>query len=72
MLYCSPALRGNDTLPKSGGTIKIWLLELFLVSQVILIQLLLDLEAKIYISFDLWSSPNHYLMLGIVCHFIDR
>lgn len=72
VLYCSPALRGNDTLPKSGATIKTWLLEYFLLSQLVLIQLLLESGAKIHISFDLWSSPNHYSMLGIVCHFIDR
>ena len=40
MLYSSPALRGNDTLPKSGTTIKTWMLELFLLSQAILITLL--------------------------------
>ena len=37
-----------------------------------LIQLLLEVGSKIHISFDLWSSPNHYSMLGIVCYFIDR
>jgi hypothetical protein len=26
----------------------------------------------IHLSFDLWSSPNKYAFLGIVCHFIDR
>ena len=71
MLYSSPALRNNDTLPKSGVSIKTWLIELFILSQVILIALLYQSEAKIYISFDLWSSPNHYSMLGIVGHFID-
>jgi hypothetical protein len=71
MLYSSPALRGNDTLPKSGTTVKIWLLELFLLSQVILIALLYQSGAKVHISFDLWSSPNHYSILGIIGHFID-
>jgi hypothetical protein len=72
MLYCSPALRGNDTLPKSSTSVKTWLLEYFLLSQLVLIQLLLVSGAKVHISFDLWSSANHYSMLGIVCHFIDR
>ena len=72
ILYCSLALRNNDTLPKSSNSVKTWLVELFFVSQLILIQLLLDSGAKIYMSFNLWSSLNHYLILGIVYHFIDR
>jgi len=31
MLYSSPALRNNDTLPKSGASIKTWLIELLYV-----------------------------------------
>jgi hypothetical protein len=72
MLYCSPALQGNDILPKSGTSVKTWLLEYFLLSQLVLIQLLLDSSTKVHISFDLWSSINHYSMLGIIGHFIDR
>ena len=72
MLYASPHLRGNDTLCKSHTTIKSWLIALFLASQVILLKLLFECDAQIHISFDLWSSPNHYSMLGVVCHFIDR
>jgi hypothetical protein len=71
LLYSSPQLRGNDTLPKSGNSIKTWLLELFLLSQLVLIKLLYDSRAKIHISFDLWSLPNHFSMLGIIGHFID-
>jgi hypothetical protein len=40
MLYLSLALRNNNTLPKSGTTIKTWMLELFLLSQAMLIALL--------------------------------
>jgi hypothetical protein len=72
MLYSSPALRNNNTLPKSGITVKTWLLELFLLSQVLLIALMYQSGAKVHLSFDLWSSPNHYSMLGIIGHFIDH
>jgi hypothetical protein len=71
LLYSSPQLRYNDILPKSSTTIKMWLLELFLLSQALLIKLLLTSGTKIHISFDLWSSPNHFSILGIVGHFID-
>ena len=52
-LYASPPLRGNDILPKSGNTIKAWLLELYITCQVILIKLLLESNCQVYISFDL-------------------
>ena len=41
-------------------------------SQVTLIALLLESGAIVHISLDLWSSPNGYSMLGVICHFIDR
>jgi hypothetical protein len=72
MLYCCPHLRGNDTLPKSSTTVRAWLLEMFIASQVILVKLLFESNCQVHVSFDLWSSPNYYSMLGIVCHFIDR
>lgn len=36
-----------------------------------LIKLLYNSEAKVYISFDLWSSLNHFSMLGIIDYFIN-
>jgi hypothetical protein len=71
MLYTCPNLRGNDTLATSGSTVKVWLLELFISYQIILVALLLKSKSRIHLSFDLWSAPNHYSMLGIVCHFVD-
>ena len=45
---------------------------MFIVFRVVLVALLLNLHAKVYISFDLWTSPNRYFMLGLVCHFINQ
>jgi hypothetical protein len=53
ILYYSPTLRGNNTLLKSSTSVKTWLLEYFLLSQLLLIQLLLESSAKVHISFDL-------------------
>ncbi len=72
MLYASPALRGTDFLCKSGNTVKEWLIQMFIVSQVMLLSLLLTSETSIHLSFDLWTSPNNYSVLGLVCHFIDK
>jgi hypothetical protein len=53
MLYASLYLRDNDTLPKSGNTVKEWIIELFLVSQVVLVIYLAIFSAQINLSFDL-------------------
>jgi hypothetical protein len=59
MLYSSSPLRGmtpertNDILPKSHSSIQKWLVELFLVSQAILIAFLAESEVLVHISFDL-------------------
>jgi len=46
-------LRRNDTLLKSNNTIKILLLQMFIIFRVILVALLLNSHAKVHISFDL-------------------
>lgn len=72
MLYAAPRLRGNDALPRSGTTIKLWMLELFVLQQAFLVAFMLDSGSQVHLSFDLWTSPNHYCMLGVVAHFIDQ
>lgn len=71
-LYAAPRLRGNDYLPKSGSTVKAWMLELFLLQQAFLIIFMTQTASQIHLSFDLWTSSNHYCMLGVVAHFIDK
>jgi hypothetical protein len=29
-------------------------------------------NSKIHFSFDLWTSPNHLALLGIVAYYIDQ
>lgn len=72
MEYASPSLRNNDTLPRSGSTTKLLMLELFKLCQAVLIQSLIASNCQLHLSFDLWTSPNNYSMLGIVGHFIDN
>jgi hypothetical protein len=40
LLYCSPHLRRNDALPKSGTSIKNWMVELFILHQAFMVVLL--------------------------------
>ena len=72
ILYSSPTLCGNDTMPQSGSTVKIWLVELFLKLQIIIISFLAKCDSMIHLSFDLWTALNNYSMLGIFYHFIDK
>jgi hypothetical protein len=37
-----------------------------------LISILQTCSTSIHLSFDLWTSPNKYAMLGIICHFINN
>jgi hypothetical protein len=34
--------------------------------------MLQSIDTAVHLSFDLWTSPNKYAFLGVVCHFIDR
>jgi hypothetical protein len=72
MDYASPALRCNDVLPASGVTVRSLTMKLFLLYQATIITLLSTCATLIHISFDLWTSPNKYSMLGIVCHYTDK
>lgn len=72
MDYASPVLRCNDVLPTTGATIRSLTMELFFLYQASIITLLSTCDALIHISFDLWTSPNKYSMLGIVSHFTDK
>jgi hypothetical protein len=71
MLYASPHLRHDSTLLKSGGSISLSLVTAFLACQTIFISMLQSCGTTVHLSFDLWTSPNKYAFLGVVCHFID-
>jgi hypothetical protein len=71
MLYSSPHLRVDNTLLRSAASISTSLVATFLACQLILISMLQACSTSIHLSFDLWTSPNKYAFLGIVCYFID-
>ena len=57
-------------LPRSGSTIKNWVVDEFeKVKNEVRVQLL-HAQSKVHISFDLWSSPSGYSLCGIVAHFV--
>ena len=58
------------TLPRSGSTIRSWILERFAQAKIVILK---NLEGAnvVHFSFDLWSSPNHRAFLGVVAHWVD-
>jgi hypothetical protein len=53
---------------QKGDTVRSWTMQRFNAAQQEVKQQLLDAVSKIYISCDLWSSPNGYAFLGVVAH----
>ena len=60
-----------EHIPKSHTTMRNWVVDAWKQRQEQLKKELASARSNIHISFDLWSSPNHYAMLGVVFHWID-
>ena len=65
-----PSIR--NLLPLVCNTIHGWIIEAFTARKGRLKQRLVKSNSMIHFSFDLWTSPNHLALLGIVVHFIDE
>ena len=60
----------SRTLPKSGDTVRSWIMQAYEKYKAVLITQL-QCIISVHISFDLWTSPNHMTFMGIVGHWID-
>jgi hypothetical protein len=60
-----------SALPRSGNTVRAWLLTLFKEKQEYLRQSLAQAQSRVHNSFDLWSSGNVKAYLGLVGHWIS-
>jgi len=60
----------SKSLPKSGNTVRAWTMQLFSEQKRALIRLL-ESPHVVHFTFDLWSSPNHLAILGLVAHWIN-
>lgn len=61
----------ESILPKASKTIRGWIIAAFEARKLVLKEDLHKSISKIHFSFDLWTSPNHLALLGIVAHYID-
>ncbi|KAA8623773.1 Dimer-Tnp-hAT domain-containing protein [Pyrenophora tritici-repentis] len=64
LLFLNPALLNH--LPKAAKTIRSWVMNAFISKKQQLREDLHYSRSRISISFDLWTSPNPYAILGVV------
>lgn len=59
-------------LPSAAETLRSYVEEMFTARKEVLKTALANSPSLIHFSFDLWSSPNHLALLGVVAHYIDE
>lgn len=59
-------------LPQSHTTVSSWIQQLYEVKKSDVRELLAGTDARINISFDLWTSDNHLPLAAIIAHFIGK
>lgn len=62
----------EDILPKCSKTLRSLVILHFEQRKEVLKGILRRSKSQIHFSFDLWTSPNHLALLGIVAHWIDE
>jgi len=65
-----PSLGQSKLLPRKD-TMRTWIIDAFEVRKKRMGTMLQESKSKIHFSFDLWTSPKHLALLGIVAHFVD-
>lgn len=69
LLFLNPALLHH--LPRAAKTIRGWVMDAFLSKKQRLREDIQRSRSRISISFDLWTSPNPYAIVGVVAMWID-
>ena len=62
----------QEVLPHSGDTVRAWMKAEFEAEKELLRAELARSPYKKHLTFDLWTSPNQYALLGITVHFVDQ
>lgn len=68
LFWCAPGL--EKYLPKAANTIRSWVVMAFEERKERIKQEMREAHSRVHISFDLWSSPNHKAIIGVVAHYI--
>lgn len=59
-------------LPLASDTIRRWVMDAFAKRKQRLIADIGRSQSRVHFSFDLWTSPNHLALMGVVGHYIDH
>ena len=73
-LFLSSSSPTNEILfylPTSNSTLRNWIENEFEKAKNKIKYILRKNREKIHISFDIWTFPNDYVLVGIVSHFVD-
>ena len=71
-LLCTLYPMINKILPRSGNTIRNWVIEAYKTHKEKQKVFISKAKSKINFSFDLWTSPNNLALIGMVAHYIDE
>lgn len=69
LFFLNPSLMNH--LPKAARTIRSWVMNAFTSKKEQLKEDLHHARSRVSISFDLWTSPNPYAILGVIAMWID-
>jgi len=59
-------------LPASSATSRAWVIRSYGYKRKPIEKSLANSRSRIHFTMDLWTSPNHLGLLGIVTHYTDR
>jgi hypothetical protein len=62
----------KNILPKAANTIRAYVIHTYEKRKEKLKGEIARCQSMVHFSFDLWTSPNHLALLGIVAHYIDE
>lgn len=69
LFFLNPALLSH--VPKAAKTIRSWVMDAFWSKKQRLREDLRQPRSRISISFDPWTSPNPYAVIGVIAMWID-
>jgi hypothetical protein len=58
-------------LPVAQATLRLWIIEAWQGQKEVIKKELKDAVSSIHLSFDLWTSPNHFAIISVYAHFIS-
>jgi hypothetical protein len=67
----NPVANSLDLIPTDHTTITRWIDKVFLESQDVVRRILQSAKTPIHLAVDIWTCPNHTLLLGICSSFVD-